>query len=302
MLAALTRRRSDTRAAAVDAGAVPVLMRMIRRGELAQQGAAMDALACVTFGHAGAAREAFQAGALPALRARLAPSSDFLPQPHYAARALASLLQPEALEGDAAALADACATAAPLVALLQLARQLDSDTCHTCRALAALAATNAGRHAAAGARAAPALVGVLRRAESARLQALAVEALAALARGEPESQRAIVAAGGRSLLQGMAASSTEQHLRERAADLLGLLAGVPEQTGGSGAGAWRTCAGPGCGATHGLRRCGGCGQVRYCSVDCQRAHWPEHQEPCRRRQAEKAAAAAQTGAAEEPAP
>ena len=30
--------------------------------------------------------------------------------------------------------------------------------------------------------------------------------------------------------------------------------------------------------------CGGCGEGRgvgrYCSEDCQRAHWPEHQKPC----------------------
>ncbi|PRW39186.1 histone lysine methyltransferase Set6 [Chlorella sorokiniana] len=48
----------------------------------------------------------------------------------------------------------------------------------------------------------------------------------------------------------------------------------------------------GCGATKGLRRCGGCGTVRYCGVACSKAHWPEHKAECRRLQAAAAAAAA----------
>ena len=53
----------------------------------------------------------------------------------------------------------------------------------------------------------------------------------------------------------------------------------------------RICAAPGCGATHGLRLCGGCGSVRYCSEACSRAHWRAHRADCRRLQAEQAAAA-----------
>lgn len=52
----------------------------------------------------------------------------------------------------------------------------------------------------------------------------------------------------------------------------------------------RVCAAPGCGATTGLKRCGGCGAVRYCSVECNRAHWWELRAECRRLQAERAAA------------
>ena len=55
---------------------------------------------------------------------------------------------------------------------------------------------------------------------------------------------------------------------------------------------FRTCAAPGCGATCGLRLCGGCGTVRYCSEACSRAHWRAHRADCRRLQAEQAAAAA----------
>ncbi|KAL4433720.1 hypothetical protein ABPG75_000161 [Micractinium tetrahymenae] len=51
-------------------------------------------------------------------------------------------------------------------------------------------------------------------------------------------------------------------------------------------------AAPGCGNARSLRRCGGCGAVRYCSEACSRAHWREHRVECRRRQAEAAAATA----------
>ncbi|KAI7843855.1 hypothetical protein COHA_002406 [Chlorella ohadii] len=50
----------------------------------------------------------------------------------------------------------------------------------------------------------------------------------------------------------------------------------------------RTCAAPGCGATCGLRFCGGCGTVRYCSVECNRQNWRAHKVECRRLQAKKA--------------
>lgn len=50
----------------------------------------------------------------------------------------------------------------------------------------------------------------------------------------------------------------------------------------------RICAAPGCGVTAGLRRCSGCRTVRYCSMECSRAHWQEHKADCRRAQAEAA--------------
>ena len=31
-----------------------------------------------------------------------------------------------------------------------------------------------------------------------------------------------------------------------------------------------------------LRKCSACSGVRYCSRDCQRTHWPQHREQCRR--------------------
>lgn len=57
----------------------------------------------------------------------------------------------------------------------------------------------------------------------------------------------------------------------------------------------RVCAAPGCGATHGLRRCRGCYAVLYCSEACSSAHWRAHKPECRRVQAERAAAATPAG-------
>ena len=62
----------------------------------------------------------------------------------------------------------------------------------------------------------------------------------------------------------------------------------------------RVCAAPGRGATRGLRRCGGCATVRYCSSACSRAHWRENKAECRRLQAEAAVAAAGEGPAVPP--
>ena len=53
----------------------------------------------------------------------------------------------------------------------------------------------------------------------------------------------------------------------------------------------RVCANPGCGATDGLRRCGGCSAVRYCGEACSHAHWRAHKAECRRVAAERQAAA-----------
>lgn len=38
-----------------------------------------------------------------------------------------------------------------------------------------------------------------------------------------------------------------------------------------------------------LRRCNGCGMVRYCTEACSKAHWREHRAECRRLQKEAAA-------------
>ena len=39
------------------------------------------------------------------------------------------------------------------------------------------------------------------------------------------------------------------------------------------------CGKPACGKT-GTKRCNGCKAISYCSVDCQKAHWPSHRDEC----------------------
>lgn len=49
----------------------------------------------------------------------------------------------------------------------------------------------------------------------------------------------------------------------------------------------RVCAAPGCGTARGLRRCGGCGTVRYRSEDCRNSSWGARKAECKRLQAEQ---------------
>lgn len=35
-----------------------------------------------------------------------------------------------------------------------------------------------------------------------------------------------------------------------------------------------------CGSDNGLKKCQGCNLATYCSVECQRAHWPDHRPVC----------------------
>ena len=39
------------------------------------------------------------------------------------------------------------------------------------------------------------------------------------------------------------------------------------------------CGNPAC-AGQGLKTCNRCKRMRYCSVECQRAHWPVHMPDC----------------------
>ena len=129
----------------------------------------------------------------------------------------------------------------------------------------------------------------------------------------PQCRAEVVAAGAVPALQHLQQSGQED-VQQRAADLLHLLTSSPaepasHQTATAAAPAPappprparppapRVCAAPGCGATHGLKRCGGCGTVRYCSQACCKAHWRAHKAECRRLQAERAAAAAAAAAA-----
>jgi len=57
----------------------------------------------------------------------------------------------------------------------------------------------------------------------------------------------------------------------------------------------RVCAAEGCGATRGLRSCGGCHIALYCSEACSHAHWRAHRAECRRLQAAVKAGDASAG-------
>ena len=54
-----------------------------------------------------------------------------------------------------------------------------------------------------------------------------------------------------------------------------------------------------CGAGLAKMTCGGCGTVRYCGPECQRAHWPAHKSRCRELKAEAAATAKANAARKE---
>ena len=141
-------------------------------------------------------------------------------------------------------------------------------------------------------------------------------AVAGLISGSPSTASAVELASGRAALQVHAGSSNE-HVREAADGVLLLLnahsaepaAGGEAPNGAQPAAAAevppaaqpapllpapRVCAAEGCSNATGLRRCGGCARVRYCSTDCRDAHWRAHRRECKRWRAEAAAAEAAT--------
>ena len=42
-----------------------------------------------------------------------------------------------------------------------------------------------------------------------------------------------------------------------------------------------TCSNPACDVVKNLKLCRGCKKIRYCSDECQRAHWSEHKKTCK---------------------
>ncbi len=74
-------------------------------------------------------------------------------------------------------------------------------------------------------------------------------------------------------------------------------AGGSAGSGGDGGPGGATAeAGAGAGAVV-LKGCGGCRMAQYCSVQCQKTHWPVHKGPCKEAAAAAAAAAQATAAA-----
>ena len=182
-------------------------------------------------------------------------------------------------------------------------------------------------HAALAAAGAVAALVPLLKSRCQQLQAAALSTLRLLCQSSPERCAAAVTAGAIPALNGVLAGPSCPAVRQAASSLIAPLllhstslpaaeepvgrgAAADRQAGPAAAApaapaeqstapsqptpATRVCAAPGCGATRGLRRCGGCNAVRYCSEACSRTHWREHRAECRRMQAEKAAAEAAT--------
>jgi hypothetical protein len=142
----------------------------------------------------------------------------------------------------------------------------------------------------------PRFVQLLRTSSSEGVIRATALALGNLISGSPGTAATIQAAGGGTALQQHASNSNENVRRAvaRALRLLAEHAGVASPPAAPPPPrAPRVCAAPGCGATTGLRRCGGCRQVRYCSTACRDAHWRAHRHECKRVQAEAAAACEQ---------
>ena len=175
-----------------------------------------------------------------------------------------------------------------------------------CYLLANLSACKQAAAAVVSAGVAPALAAMMSSADAgSELQAGACELVGRLA--DADHSAALLAAGLEPHLQRLAAShqppvsnaavrALQQLLgRPSSAAVRGsspALAPAAKPASGQQQRSRRTCAAPSCTATGGLRRCGGCGTVRYCSEACSRAHWKAHRAECRRLQADQAAAAA----------
>ena len=93
---------------------------------------------------------------------------------------------------------------------------------------------------------------------------------------------------GRILGIGSKSSQSNKNQDERRAELRTLLEtrtagaaapGLPSPSNSTS----KTCSNPSCTGPSPviLRGCKGCSTTQYCNVDCQRAHWAEHKEPCK---------------------
>ena len=170
-------------------------------------------------------------------------------------------------------------------------------------ALGTLTCWSVGATAALEAGAVPPMVNVLRSRDVSSgigwaSVSRAVRALHNLLTSSPAAAAAAIeAAGGRAALQ-RHAHSRKEVVQQSAAAVLRMLAEhasppaapPPPLT-------TPVCAAEGCAATAHLRRWGGCGRVRYCSVGCSQAHWYAHRGDCKRWRAEAMAAASSEAAA-----
>ena len=283
-LASLAEYGGECQAAVVAAGVVPRLAALLSHSCSTVQGACADALRAALL-RSAAAKVAFA-------EARAAPAAvGLLRSPHRDVQQQAAGVLGNAAAYNAACCADILAAGAvqPLVQLLRTPG-------HPARAWAAITVQNlcTMRKEAAGAAfrlqgADHALMTIAGSSDDRHERKAAKKALGALNRAmEAAAKRQAGSAGSAS---GAGAPGSTAAASSSAASAPAV------QPPSSPA---RVCSAPGCGATHGLKRCGGCGAVRYCSAECSRAHWREHRVECRRLQAERAPAAAAAEGGEEP--
>ena len=305
----LDRDSVGSTAAAVAAGAPAALVGLLRsRLEGRAQAAVAQALAALVSLQPTAARTASsaacsavaEAGGIPLLAELLSSSSGRQNVVEAAVDALGGLAF-ESTQRCGAVVATGC-----IPRVVQLAGSSVEDVqAAATRGLFGITANQSAAMAAAveAAGGIPALVALLLSgADTVTLAAQALRSLAVNGLGE-----AVRAAGAVPLLERLSKRGPSPDAKATAAVTLRALSRAasappsPNTTAASRPAARqsqrppRMCAAPGCGATTGLHRCGGCGTVRYCSTACSRAHWREHRAECRRLQAEHAAAAAAQG-------
>ena len=320
---------AERSAALVSAGGIPPLLSLLRPANLAVSTdgrikSAARALACASQACPAAAAAAAECGSMEALvpllqaalQQRVGLSRDVA-----IAAALSLTAYVQLGEGHAASLAASGAIDSLVKLLVQAAACQGSirepgvvAVAGTLRALSAGSAQRTACIAAAGGvRAAVLCLSGQRQHDQAGL-AESCYLLASMLQACPHLATSVVDAGGDRQLQRLLGSSNEDVRQQAESALNALGAALMQQAGSAAAPAYaieqtaaaepaatgclapsppappRVCAALGCGALTGLKRCGGCGAVRYCSVECSRTHWREHRAECRRLQAARAAA------------
>ncbi|KAL4421203.1 hypothetical protein ABPG77_010078 [Micractinium sp. CCAP 211/92] len=270
-LEAVCKGSPVTSRAAASAGAIPVLVRLLRSSPSVIQATAVVSLTTLLESASELPAAVLAAGALPLLVALMRSSTL-----------------------DSRQLALACIEAGALPHLAELAQASDTES----RRNAAGALFSLASHYPAEVAAAPGVIPALVHVAGSNVDTgtliHVVQGIRGLAAGSPQRSQAIVDAGGGAallLLQSHADSGTREYAAmvltevrataelRAAADVRApadVAAGSPSRKPGR-----RVCAAEGCVATSGLKLCARCGTVRYCSPDCQRAHWPSHRDACK---------------------
>ena len=290
----ICRCRIEASAAIVAAGGLTAVVQTLGSHIAGLQNNAAQMLRGMAFSH-GAAVAA--AGAIPPLVAILRSSGSSASLRSEAAWAIAKL----AFEADADTSAALVAGGAvpPFVAMLSSGAE---EAQHAAAAMLCNLCCNGDPSCAAvvAAGAVPVLAACL----SSPNETVVWNAAAALAHVAAFDEAAVVGAGASEAAQQALARCQESVAQQALSALLEVLSLPPDEKPAESAAPAaapapsrpatpRVCAAPGCGATRGLRRCGGCTAVRYCSAACSRAHWRAHKAECRRLQAERAAVSGQ---------